>query len=243
MLSRALLVAAALTAGTVPAAAQVNIRPEPAPVTMAGETDWYRAGEPVMYRGELFYPGGPQTFFDKNIMVLVGEFRGVSLYADPTVETNSVVFVPVAGTLMQPYEKLRAGDLAGTSGSSTPSYPPATPTALETEPQAVGTTGTRLPPPPLGDSAAPAVSGAKDAPAAVEMIAPERATRGTGIWIEWNGTAWNAAGPAVKIGAQLTRIGAYEGRAVFKGPGGDNMIWIETAQGMATPWKREIESR
>ena len=241
MLARALLVAAAFAASPVGAAGQVNIRPEPAPVTMAGETDWYRAGEPVMYRGELFYPGGPQTFFDKNVMVLVGEFRGVPLYADPTVETGSVVFLPVAGTLMQRYEKLRAGDLAGTSGSSTPSYPPATSTALEIEPQAAGTAGTRLPPPPLGDSVAPDVGIARSAPTTVETIAPERATRGTGIWIEWNGVAWNAAGAPVKIGPQLTRIGSYDGRAVFKGPGGDSQIWIETAQGMATPWR--VQSR
>jgi hypothetical protein len=141
--------------------------------------------------------------------------------------------------LLRPYEKLRAGARAGTSGSSTPSYPPATPTALDVEPRPVGTTGTRLPPPPLGDAAAPAVSTVSGAPSAVESIAPERATRGTGIWIEWNGAAWNAAGPAVKIGPQLTRIGVYEGRAVFKGPDGDNMIWIETAEGMATPWRRD----
>jgi hypothetical protein len=206
---------------------------------MAGETDWYRAGEPVLHRGELFYPGGPQTFFDKNVMVLVGVFRGVALYADPTVETGSVVFVPVAGTLMQPYEKLREGDLAGTSGSSTPSYPPATPTGLETEPSTSAPVGTRLPAPPLGDSSGPVTAAASGPPARVETIAPEPATRGTGIWIEWDGVAWNAGGPPVKIGPQLTRIGTYNGRAVFRGPGGENQIWVETAQGMATPWKRD----
>lgn len=238
-------VAAALvfTALSSTATAQVVMRAEPAPVRVAGETSWYRAGEPVLHQGELFYPGGAQAFFQKDVMVLVGEFRGVPLYADPTLETGSIIYIPVEGALMQPYERLRTGDLAGTSGSRLPSYPAATSSELAVLPQAVTSSGARVPPEPIGDLAPAAETALADAPPAapanVEVIAPDRpgATRGTGIWIEWNGAAWNAAGPATRIGPQMTRIGTYDGRAVFSGPDA-RTIWIETAQGLATPWTR-----
>ncbi len=242
---RAQILAAALVCISLPSAvtAQVAMRSEPAPARVAGDTDWYRAGEPVLHRGELFYPGGAQTFFQKDVMVLVGEFRGVPLYADPTLETGSIVYVPVEGALMQSYEKLRAGELAGTSGSRMPSYPATTSTELMVVPQAVAASGTRVPPEPIGDLAPAAETALAEAPPAAparaEVIAPDRpgATRGTGIWIEWNGAAWNAAGPAVRVGPQMKRIGTYNGRALFSGPDA-RMIWIETAQGMATPWSR-----
>lgn len=241
---RAHILAAALVLAAVPpvATAQVVMRSEPAPARAAGETDWYRTGEPVQHRGELFFPGGAQTFFQKDVMVLVGEFRGVPLYADPTLETGSIIYVPVEGALMQPYEKLRAGELAGTSGSRMPAYPATTSTELLVVPQAVATSGTRVPPEPIGDlapAAETALAGAPPAAPRAEVIAPDRpgAARGTGIWIEWNGSAWNAAGPAVRVGAQMTRIGTYNGRAVFSGPDA-RTIWIETAQGLVTPWSR-----
>lgn len=244
MRAHILVAALAFTALPAAATAQVVMRSEPAPVRAAGDADWYRAGEPVLHRGELFYPGGAQTFFQKDIMVLVGEFRGVPLYADPTLETGSIVYVPVEGALMQPYERLRAGELAGTSGSRMPAYPAATSTELMVVPQAVATSGTRVPPEPIGDLAPAAETALADAPPAArartEVIAPDRpgATRGTGIWIEWNDAAWNAAGPAVRVGPQMKRIGTYNGRAVFSGPDA-RTIWIETAQGMATPWRRD----
>jgi hypothetical protein len=242
---RARALAAVLILATLPttATAQVVMRSEPAPSRVAGGTDWYRSGEPVLHRGELFYPGGAQAFFQKDVMVLVGEFRGVPVYADPTLETGSIIYVPVEGALMQPYERLRAGELAGTSGSRMPSYPAATSTELMVVPQAV-VAGTKVPAEPIGDLDPAAETALAEAPVVpavrVETIAPDRAAgepRGTGIWIEWNGVAWNAAGPSVRVGAQMKRIGTYNGRAVFSGAD-ERTIWVETAQGMATPWKR-----
>src|SRR5690606_34494293 len=146
MWTRALLLAAATLAPTA-AGAQIVMRAEPVPSVLAGDTEWYRTGEPILHRGAQYYPAGAQTFFDGNLMVLVGEYRGVPLYADPTLETGSLVYVPVSGGLMQPYERLRTGDLAGTSGSRTPSYVPATPSST-TGFAPMGTVG-RLPSPPL----------------------------------------------------------------------------------------------
>ena len=39
------------------------------------------------------------------------------------------------------------------------------------------------------------------------------------------------------IGPQLTAIGTFNGRTVYRGTP-DGTIWIETAQGLATPWRR-----
>lgn len=235
---RALLVAVLLAAAPAGAAAQSLIRPEAEPTKVAGKEAWYRAGEPVVHRGEPFYPGGAQVFFNRNVMVLAGEFRGVPIYVDPTIETNSIVYVPIGGGLMQPYEKLRAGELAGTSGSNPPSFP--TTPASTIEPDApVGTVGVVPPAPPLVNGPSPAARAARaGAPGRFVTVTPNRAGRGRGIWIDWNGQTWTAAGPTVRVGSQLVAIGTYNGRTVYRGPGGDGTIWIETSQGLAAPWRR-----
>ena len=234
---RALLIAVVLVASPSLALAQTLMRPEPPPSRVAGTEAWYRAGEPVLYRGQAFYPAGAQVFFNPNVMVLVGEFRGVPVYVDPTIETGSIVYLPIGGGMMQPYEKPRVGELAGTSGSRTPSFPPATATTLE--PQPVAMAGVVPPAPPLVDATgAPVIAPRTPAPARVVTIAPNSTARGRGIWIDWNGQAWRAAGGSVRVGPQLVPIGTYNGRTVYRGPGGNGTIWIETAQGLATPWRR-----
>jgi hypothetical protein len=237
---RALLVAVVLVASPSVAAAQALMRPEPAPTRVAGNEPWYRAGEPVLYRGEAFYPAGAHVFFNGNVMVMIGQFRGVPIYADPTIETGSIVFLPIGGGMMQPYEKLRAGELAGTSGSRTPSFPPAAATSLEPDPQVAGTTGVMIPPaPPLVDPATlRAGTGRAPSRTSVVTIAPNTTARGRGIWIDWNGQTWRASGSAVRVGSQLVPIGTYNGRTVYRGAGGDDTIWIETVQGLAVPWRR-----
>ena len=93
-----------------------------------------RAGEPIVFAGNYYYPAGPAIHFLANEMVPTGSYRGIQLYSRTTIEPYSVVFVPVAGGLMQPYERRRAGDLAGTTGSSVPSFPVEIPSAFGTPP-------------------------------------------------------------------------------------------------------------
>jgi hypothetical protein len=245
---RALLLGVVMSMVPAAAEAQMQIRPERPPERVAGDTAWYKAGEPVVYRGSLFYPAGSQIFFDGSLLVLAGEYRGIPLYVDPTLEPGSLVYVPIGGGLMQPYEKPRVGDLAATSGSRMPTFPPATSTAIEVTAEAVGTAGSQPPPPPIGDTvaanAAPrSATAARRAPARsrAETIAPNRAPRNSGIWIQWNGAQWtmsSAQGAAVRVGPQFVPIGTYDGRTVYRGPGGDGTIWIETVQGLAVPWHR-----
>jgi hypothetical protein len=237
MAFRALLLAVVLVASSSVSLAQTVMRPEPAPARVAANEAWYRTGQPVIYRGDAFYPAGAQVFFNGNVMVMVGEFRGVPVYVDPTIETGSIVYIPVGGGVMQPYEKLRAGELAGTSGSRTPSFPPAPATSLEMTPQPVGTAGTVVAPAAVGAAgSAPAVA-RTPAAGAVITIAPNTTARGRGIWVAWNGEQWRPAGAAVRVGPQLVAIGTYNGRNVYRGTA-TGTIWIETAQGLATPWRR-----
>src|SRR5688572_3085929 len=113
-----------------PAAAQIQSRPTDPPLVTAANESWYQLREPVQFAGDLYYPAGAVQFFNGNTMVRTGHYNGVPLYADATVEPYSVILVPVSRGLMQPYEKLRRGDLAGTTGSRAPSFPvQLTPTA------------------------------------------------------------------------------------------------------------------
>lgn len=106
-----------------PAAAQVQSRPTDPPLVTAENDSWYRLGEPVQFAGELYYPAGARVFFNGNTMVRTGHYNGVPLYADTTVEPFSIVLVPIGRGLMQPYERLRRGDVAGTTASRAPSFP------------------------------------------------------------------------------------------------------------------------
>ena len=51
------------------------------------------------------------------------EVRDAPTKADTTLEPFSIVLVPISRGLMQPYERLRRGHLAGTTGSRPPALP------------------------------------------------------------------------------------------------------------------------
>ena len=116
-------VAAALLLLPVHAAAQVNMRPTPDPIVTAESEEWYLAGEAITHAGIIYYPTGPNVFFDPHQMVRSGHYRGIPLYSLTTIEPYSKVYVPIGGGLMRPYERRRTGDLAGTTGSTLPSLP------------------------------------------------------------------------------------------------------------------------
>ena len=120
-----IVVTAAFAAWLWPSAAgaQVALQPAPEPAETAEDADWYVAGEPIVFAGNLYYPAGPRVFFNRYEMIRSGFFEGVPLYTRTTLEPFSVVFVPLGGGVMHPYERRRAGDIAGTAGSTTPTFP------------------------------------------------------------------------------------------------------------------------
>jgi hypothetical protein len=88
-----------------------------------GPADWQQRGEPLLYAGDAYFPTGPTVFLDRDVMVPAGSYRGVPLFIDPTLEPYSVVYAPIGGDQLRPYERRRAGELEGTVGSRTPSFP------------------------------------------------------------------------------------------------------------------------
>lgn len=130
------------------AAAQVLYQPTQAPLVTAENTTWFQAGEPIDWNGDIYYPAGAAQGFNGYQMVRSGSYRGIPLYIDSTIEPYSIVFVPMAGGRMQPYERRRTGNLAGTTGSRAPSLP----TQVATE--MIGTNGVAqaAAPPTLGPS-------------------------------------------------------------------------------------------
>ena len=229
----------------VPAWAQVQSRPTEPPIVTAENEQWYKQGEPLQIGGDVYYPGGASVFFDGNTMVRTAHYNGVPLYADTTVEPYSQILVPVSRGVMQPYERLRRGDLAGTTGSRTPSFPvdpvsgfgyrgpimaAASPTNL---PQPIGGidvfTGGRP------ASASPAQS---DIQAYQTLMRPES---NDGIWIMYMGARWLSAGPAVSLrAADFQLVGDYAGFPVFARQGvKDDIIYLPTRPGLIAPYRRK----
>ncbi len=103
--------------------AQVYRNETPPPLVNAAGATWQLNGEPIFHEGNFYYPAGATVFFDGKVMVRTGVYAGVPVYADVTLEPYSMVYVPIGGLVMRPYERRREGELAGTVGSRTPSFP------------------------------------------------------------------------------------------------------------------------
>jgi hypothetical protein len=254
---RPFIVCLALFAAT-PAFAQVQSRPtDPPPVTAASES-WYQLREPVPFAGELYYPAGAALFFDGNAMFRTGQYNGVPLYADATVEPYSVVLVPIGRGLMQPYERPRRGTLAGTTGSRTPSFPgqltpaagsPPVAAVSPTAPPTAATSGVSTPEPATAADSAPrgepgavgttGVMAATRAPAAAPLVSLRRPESNDGIWIRFLGEKWISAGAAVAFApAEFTHVGEYGAFPVFaRRELKEDVIYVPTRAGLVAPYR------
>src|SRR5262249_37560999 len=110
------------------AEAQMTWQPTQPPLVTADNETWYRAGDAIEWNGQFYYPAGAPEAFNRYQMVRAGSYRGIPLYTDATLEPYSIVFVPIAGGRMQPYERPRTGMLAGSGGSRMSAFPTAAPT-------------------------------------------------------------------------------------------------------------------
>ena len=224
------VIAAALTViSSVPAEAQVFLR-DSAPPTVTGEHEsWYLSGGPVSYGGGIYHPAGATIHFVRNEMVRTGILGNTPIYVRTTQEPGSVIYVPLAGGLMRPYERRRSGELAGTVGSSAPSFVVALPSA-ELPDGAV--TGLQAPAPPTGaalpvvmsgsmplspaaadlptDSPVPSVAASpvgtsgfmplsSNRPARTRVETARRPIGLNNLFIEFQNARWFAAGPAVEF--------------------------------------------
>jgi len=235
-----------------PLAAQVHSRPTDPPLVTAANELWYQLREPIQFAGDLYYRAGPVVFFDGNVMVRAGYYNGVPLYMDATIEPFSIVLVPIRIGLMQPYERLRRGELAGTTGSRTPSFPvrvmpegtifPSAAAAPTEIPRPIGAIAAGEPLPPVvpagsvGIDDGQAVDTARSPGKPMVSLTPPESNQG--VWIHYQGMKWVSAGPAVLLrAAEFRAIGQYEGFPVFVRPNEDKTIYLPTRAGLVAPYK------
>jgi len=242
---------------------QVQSRPTDAPVVTAANESWYVNGEPLQFAGDVYYPAGATVFFNGNTMVRSGNYNGVPLYTDTTIEPYSIVYVPIQRGLVRPYERLRQGALAGTVASRTPSFPvrmnPAAFGSFEALPQAA-VAPTALPAPigaisintpePASPAALPVVAPLVVTGSATVVPQPNtqrgltfttigRPTNNDGVWIQYLGEKWVSSGPAVPITPESFRVvGSYNGFPVFaRKDAGEQLIYVPTRAGLAAPYR------
>jgi hypothetical protein len=248
------------------AAAQVQSRPTDAPLVTAASESWYQLREPINFAGDFYYPAGAVVFFDGNEMARIGHYNGVPIYTDTTIEPYSVILVPVRRGLMQPYERRRQGDLVGTTGSRTPSFPVRTSTTpidvspvsqfavSPTEAQqpigaisayTPGTASTLAERVAASLGAAPSVSPtppaittpARQEPPIESVLRPES---NDGLWVRYGGAKWLSAGAAVPLRAADFRVvGDYAGFPVFMRASQDDTIYLPTRAGLIAPYRRK----
>lgn len=249
----------ALLSGT--AYSQSMWQPAAPPLVTAESEGWFQAGDPIMWNGDVYYPAGALQGFNPYQMVRSGSFRGIPLYTDATLEPYSIVYVPLAGGRMQPYERRRTGPLAGTTGSRAPSLPtdiaseggiaaamaqaPAPPTYARAydlaqtgepsvQPVAIATGATGAP-------KAAATSGRIPGGASGPMTSAIPPTGLNAIWIQFEGRKWFAARTSIAYdAAHLDEIGSYEGWTVYarRGDAARRTIYIPSIPGRLAAYEQ-----
>jgi hypothetical protein len=160
---------------------------------------------------------------------------------------------------MRPYERLRAGELAGTVGSRAPSFPiqrdgdvslasfragVIVPPIRTGDPEIVPEAARLAPCAPVTcPQTEPSVfeTEAETAPLTgiLESIPPP--TSNDGIWIEFQAVRWFSAGPAVSFDPdRFQAIGAYRGFPVYRErDAASNTIYVTVvADGPIAPYRR-----
>jgi hypothetical protein len=235
--------------------AQIRLQETPQPTVTAENEQWYQMREPVMFAGEYYYPAGPAIHFLANEMVPSGLFHGVPLYSRTTIEPYSVVFVPIGGGMMQPYERRRTGDLVGTTGSTVPALPvdigsastssrsiqAASPPVVSSQP---------IQEPPVGAYASDLLTRSRETTAqpgaqptdrllgVAGRVSPSRSTKtpdrdaSKGIFVEFQHERWySTARPQSLDPGSLKQIGEWHGFPVYTRGSNGSTIYIPIAQG------------
>jgi hypothetical protein len=234
-----------------PAWPQIVMRPTPPPQVTADASHWYLSRQPILFDGIPYYPTGPVLHFSAQEMVRSGWLDGVPIYTRTTSEPRSVIYVPIAGGLVRPYERRRDGDLAGTVGSSAPSFPVVLAAAGRIDPDP-----RRAPAPPTGwrvsllGTVPDVPVGAAGTAGTVQPMAPPdapvlrtaRPPEGiNAIFIDHDGVRWRAGGPVVPFDpGRFTASGSYAGFTVYAESGRPDVIYVPVVEGppgLLTPYR------
>jgi hypothetical protein len=252
-IARAALTVCLLSLLVEPGFNQVVMQPTPLPTVTAENEHWYLNGDPIAYAGNLYYPAGVQIFFNPSEMVRSGFYQGIPLYTRTTIEPYSIVYVPLAGGRMQPYERPRSGELTGTAGSTPTSVPTprdtVAPAGLALQAAGPPTQTTTVipvqvprpevaPPPPGGvplrQAPLPAgTSGRISAARPPTHTSIGGKPRGTNsIFIEFQNERWYPIGPAQAIDmSRLVQVGEVNGFRVFAGQSGSDVVYVPVTRG------------
>jgi hypothetical protein len=233
-------------------------QPTPLPTVTANSESWYLSGEPLLHDGNVYYPRGAVVYFDRDEFVRSGFYRGIPLYSRTTIEPFSIVFVPLAGGLMQPYVRPRTGELVGTIGSFGPTMPtpvpsderratavaqaPGPPTSLpgpvdiEGRPRLVDVPTVADVAGPVGTTGTITTNPVGTAgrtvvtPRPRPLVTAARPSGVDGMFIEYDSIRWYVNGPTVEFdAAAFRRVGDYGEFPVYVRVGDDRAIYIPTA--------------
>ncbi len=248
-----LVLAALIGLARLDSAAQGIIQ-TPLPTITADDEPWFLNGEPISFAGNLYYPTGAQVYFSANEMVRSGFYMGVPLYTRTTLEPYSVVFVPLEGGRLQPYQRPRTGELTGTAGSTPATLPSPNQTVPPPglAPQAAGPPSettqiqamqfprplvappvTPAPPVEVPPETTPQVGTTGRMPSRPMHTQIGGLPQGTNsIFIEFGGERWYPHGSPQPIAtAQLTRVGDFHGFAVWSDAAAPDVLIIPVTRG------------
>ena len=225
---------------SAPTVAQVNYQPTDPPIVTAENDLWFRRGDPIVFFGVFYYQTGPVVFFNGDTMVRTGQYNGVPFYVNKTIEPYSQLLVPIGHGRMQPYERLRDGDLAGTTGSTVPSFPGRLEGEVVPFPidAIIGYTPGFGPVPTVGSDVPEIVDEESIAP-----VPPPRRVRGKpfsydSISIQYLGKKWVMAGPSGPLRDGLIQVGEYKDFPVYSEAGRERTrVYLQIAPGRFAPFK------
>ena len=216
--------------------AQVQFRTPYPEVTAAGAM-WQINSEPVVVGGLVYLPTREIHMFDGQVMAQVGIYQGVPVYADTTLEPYSKLYVPVGREGIRGYERRRAGELAGTTGSQVPTFPVEISSAPALRERIVGTAGTVVPAPAV--ESAVLADRVRPRRTIVESIPRPAASRG--VWLEFNGARWYSVGRSASFSPdRFEPVGEYRGFPVYRDKAtAKNEIWVSVVKdGPLAPYAR-----
>jgi hypothetical protein len=240
-----------LLMSTAAASAQVLNQPTPMPPVTAESEPWYVSRAPLLFDGTLYFPAGAQVHFNQNEMVRAGFYGAIPVYTRTTLEPRSVIFVPLSGGLMQPYERRRSGELAGTEGSAAPSFP------VDNAAEQAGSRPQSLQAPGPPSGAASLMGESRPSPAD-RAAGPAAATSSTGttgtarrnpverftsasrpqginaVFIEFAEQRWFSSGQPVPFDPlTFTQIGTRGGLAVYANAASPGTIYVPVSRAAA----------
>jgi hypothetical protein len=181
------------------------------PEINAASADWQVNSELMPLAGLVYAPAHETRMFDPQVMVQIGVYQGVPVFADATQEVWSIVYVPIGRGNMRTYNRVHA-NTTGVTGLQMVDDTPKIPTVAPDLPRA---------------SAAPvAVADTRWHPTHIESIPTPHAAGG--VWLEFRGQRWYSDGVAVPYASdRFAFVGEYHGFPVYRDRSGRrDRIWV-----------------